>query len=522
MTSHVCNNCRQIQREIHLNKNLYSYFEQVFTRCNERVALDAGEEIWTYAKLSDVTNRLAGALVEEGICAGDRVVVQAGKCPLGIALYLACLKIGAVYVPLNTAYTVAEVDYFIGDAEPKLLVLQEESSELTRDSHRLWTLNEHGEGTVAALAAASYRDVGTMNRGSSDLAAILYTSGTTGRPKGAMLSHENVLSNAQTLVDYWAWEDDDVLLHSLPIYHVHGLFVALHCVFLTGTKFILHPRFDVADAMRDLRRSTVFMGVPTYYSRFVGNDEFNRSVVENMRLFISGSAPLSEQLFTLFEQRTGMRILERYGMSETLMLTSNPYSGERKEGTVGFPLPAVRLRIADEQGNELAHGEIGGIEVRGPNVFGGYWRLPDKTEEEFRSDGFFKTGDMGFKDADGRVSIVGREKDVVISGGLNVYPAEVEAAIEQISGVAENAVVGVPHPDFGEAVVSVVVSDQDIELSEIRLHLASRLARFKHPKAVHRVTELPRNAMGKIQKNELRSTLANLFTKLEDQGQDKP
>ena len=499
-----------------MNGNLYASFERVFSRCSERVAIDAGEQTWTYESLSNFADRLAGALVEEGIHPGDRVVVQAGKCPLTVALYLACLKVGAVYVPLNTAYTVTEVLYFIEDAHPKLLVLQEERPELNHDSLQVWTLNDEGEGSVATVASSAFDHVATVERNPHDLAAILYTSGTTGRPKGAMLTHANLLSNAETLIDYWGWQDDDVLLHTLPVYHVHGLFVALHCVFLTGTSLIFHSRFDVTDAIRDLRRSTVFMGVPTYYSRLMGCDDFNQSVVETMRLFISGSAPLAEQLFGMFEQRTGMRILERYGMSETLMLTSNPYSGERKAGTVGFPLPGVQVRIADNHGEAKPRGEVGGIEVKGPNVFPGYWGMPEKTKEEFRSDGFFMTGDMGFEDRESRISIVGREKDVVISGGLNIYPAEIEAAIDKISGVLENAVIGVPHPDFGEAVVAVVVSEQAIELHELRAHLNGQLARFKHPKSIHRIDELPRNAMGKVQKNELRSELAEMFDSTED------
>ena len=352
----------------------------------------------------------------------------------------------------------------------------------------------------------------TAPREDGDLAAIVYTSGTTGRSKGAMLSHGNLASNVLALDRYWGWRDDDVLLHALPIFHVHGLFVALHCAFLRATAQIFLPRFDLDALIDALPRATVLMGVPTFYTRLLADDRFDASLAGGMRVFISGSAPLTEQTFVEFEARTGKRILERYGMTETLMNTSNPLDGERVAGTVGYPLPGVEARIADDAGNALGAGEVGGIEVRGPNVFSGYWRMPEKTAEEFRSDGFFRTGDLGVTDEDGRVSIVGRAKDLVISGGYNVYPKEVEKLLDEMPEVVESAVIGVPHPDFGEAVVAVVVPNE-VAVTEARVDafLAGKLARYKQPKRVICRPDLPRNAMGKVQKNELRDAHGDLF-----------
>ncbi|MDH3640661.1 MAG: AMP-binding protein, partial [Gammaproteobacteria bacterium] len=349
----------------------------------------------------------------------------------------------------------------------------------------------------------------------ADIAAILYTSGTTGRSKGAMLTQQNLLSNALTLLDYWGWQDDDVLLHALPIFHVHGLFVALHCAFLSGTPVLFLPGFNADAVLASLPHATVMMGVPTFYSRLLEHPEFDAEVCGNMRLFISGSAPLTEQTFRAWEERTGLKILERYGMSETAMITSNPLIGERVAGTVGFALPGIETRIADEAGRALPAEEVGIIEVRGPNVFKGYWQMPDKTAEEFRDDGFFVTGDMGRMDSEGRISIVGRAKDLVISGGYNVYPKEVEKLIDEIPGVVESAVIGVPHPDFGEGVVAVVVPAADeVSEADVGAALDGKLARFKQPKRVMNVAELPRNAMGKVQKNDLRQRFESLFESL--------
>ena len=491
--------------------NLYSRFEYAFSQALDRPALvlaDAPD--WTYAHLQGQTERAAGALVAAGVAPGDRVLVQLAKLPETVALYLACLKVGAVYVPVNTAYTSREVAYFIEDSEPRLFVAAD--AEAGNGSVRIETLTESGGSWRTQLAAAEPVP-DTVPRDDDDLAAILYTSGTTGRAKGAMLSHDNLASNVVALDRYWGWQDDDVLLHALPIFHVHGLFVALHCALLRGTPVIFQPRFDTDVLIAELPNATVLMGVPTFYTRLLADPRLDAALASRVRLFISGSAPLTEQTFADFEARTGMRILERYGMTETLMNTSNPLDGERVAGTVGFPLPLVEARIAGDDGAELGVGEVGGIEVRGPNVFSGYWRMPEKTAEEFRADGFFRTGDLGVMDAEGRVSIVGRAKDLVISGGYNVYPKEVERLLDEMPEVTESAVIGVPHPDFGEAVVAILVATASgVHEDRVDAHLRGNLARYKQPKRVFCVESLPRNAMGKVQKNELRTRYAELFT----------
>ena len=492
-----------------MSGNLAALFAQVFIEHVDSVCMvRPGRDDWSYGDLADYTNRNAAVLRNAGVGPDDRVLVQVEKSPEAMALYLACLQVGAVYVPINTAYTGPEVAYFAGDAEPALFV---NDGSQTLDAPTL-TLNAQAEGTLTDAVAKAQPDGEISLRAGDDLAAILYTSGTTGRSKGAMLTHDNLTSNAQTLVDYWGWQSDDVLLHALPIYHVHGLFVASHCVFLTGTSMIFLPRFDADEVIEHLHDATVLMGVPTFYTRLLASPAFTRELTAHMRLFVSGSAPLTEQTFAAFEERTGQKILERYGMSETGMNTSNPYGGERIAGTVGYPLPGIEARITDDDGAILEAGDVGGIEIRGPNVFKGYWRMPDKTAEEFRDDGFFKTGDMGVMAADGRLSIVGREKDLVITGGLNVYPKEVEALIDEIDGVVESAIIGVPHPDFGEGVVAVVVGDERVTLAVVDASLGGRLARFKQPKAIYRIDELPKNAMGKVQKNLLRDEYATTFT----------
>ena len=492
-----------------MNPNLFARFKIVFDAHAAEACMRLPEgTVWTFDDLQRATGRMAAALREEGVGPGDRVVVQVSKTPDAIALYLATLQVGGVYVPLNTDYTGSEVAYFLRDADPSLFVVGVGS----KTGVTTLTLDEYGEGSLKDLASSVDPDRHIAERRSEDLAAILYTSGTTGRSKGAMLTHGNLTSNADTLITYWGWRPDDVLLHALPIYHVHGLFVATHCVLLTGSSMIFLPRFDVDALVQHLPSSTVLMGVPTFYTRLLGSALFTREVTAGIRLFVSGSAPLTEQTFEAFEQRTGHRILERYGMSETGMNTSNPLDGKRAAGTVGFPLPGIEARITNEAGESLPPGEIGGIEVRGPNVFSGYWRMPEKTQDEFRDDGYFRTGDMGIVDAEGRYTIVGREKDLVISGGLNVYPKEIELLIDAIPGVIESAVIGVPHPDFGEAVIAVVVSDIDIELDDVTAVLTGKLARFKQPKRLLRVDELPRNAMGKVQKNTLRDLCADRFS----------
>ena len=497
--------------------NLYQRFAGAFARAGAAPALQCpGGEDWTYAELDAATGRMAGALLALGVAPGERVLVQVPKTPETVALYLACLKIGAVYAPLNTAYTPAEVGYFLADAEPALFVSAPGAGAAT-DVPQV-TLAADGTGSLADLAAKAEPATATVARADDDLAALIYTSGTTGRAKGAMLSHGNLAANALTLCESWGWRQDDVLLHALPIFHVHGLFVALHCAFLTGTPLIFLPRFEAAAVLRELPRATVLMGVPTFYTRLLQAPNFDAATCAAMRLFISGSAPLTEQTFAAFERRTGKRILERYGMSETAMLTSNPLDGERVAGTVGFALPGVSVRIADAAGRALPAGEVGGIEVCGPNVFRGYWRQPEKTAAEFRADGFFVTGDLGQMDCEGRVTIVGRSKDLVISGGYNVYPKEVEACLDAMPGVAEAAVFGVPHDDFGEAVVAAVVAEGPLEGSEVDAFLRDKLARYKQPKRIVRVAELPRNAMGKVQKQVLRETYRALFAERPGDG----
>ena len=481
--------------------NIYSRFEAAFRAANDAPALVGPHgDSMSYAGLLVEVELMAVALASRGVVAGDRVLVQVAKTPQAVALYLACLKIGAVYAPINPAYTQPEVEHFIADAEPALFVAGKPIGVATA----METLDDAGYGTLPERAAAATPMAATTPRGDDDLAALIYTSGTTGRPKGAAISHGNLLSNAETLARCWGWRSDDVLLHALPIFHVHGLFVALHCSFLAATPTIFLPRFDLPTILAELPHSTVMMGVPTFYARLLGSGAFDADACAGMRLFISGSAPLSEQTFAEFERRTGCRILERYGMSETLMNASNPLDGERVAGSVGFALPGVGLRIADDRGQPLPNGAIGGVEVRGPNVFKGYWRMPERTAAEFRSDGFFITGDLGRMDADGRLTLVGRSKDLVISGGCNIYPKEVEALLDELPGVAESAVIGVPHADFGEAVVAIVVADEAVGEPVVDAYLKNKLARYKQPKRIVRVDALPRNAMGKVQKNMLR------------------
>jgi len=473
-----------------------------------------GRTTWRYRDLDDASARIAHGLDTLGVTAGDRVLVQVDKSPEAVALYLACLRRGAVYVPINTAYTDPEVHYFLDDAEPSLFVCRPDDEERHRATVRgseIRSLGTHGDGSLLA-ALTDTRQWEIVVRSGSDLAAILYTSGTTGRSKGAMLTHANLASSAVVLIDCWGWRDDDVLLHALPVFHVHGLFVALHCALLTATPMIFLPAFDAETMVACLPEATVMMGVPTFYTRMLGVETLTRERCASMRLFVSGSAPLTEQTFEAWERRTGQKILERYGMSETMMNTSNPLAGSRVPGTVGFPLPGVAVRVATEEGEPLPAGEVGVLEVRGPNVFSGYWRMPEKTATEFRRDGFFVTGDMASIDAHGRVTLVGRSKDLVISGGYNVYPKEVEQLLDAMPEIQESAVIGVPHPDFGEAVVAVVVpATGEVTSGDVDAALAGSLARFKQPKAVVNLPELPRNTMGKVQKNVLREQFAHLF-----------
>ena len=486
----------------------------------ERLALEvAGGERFTYAGLIDESGRLAKALVAVGVRPGGRVAVQVEKSARNLLLYLACLRLGAVYLPLNTAYTLTELAYFIDDSEPSLVVcdpgVREGVGALARTvGARVETLDEAGEGSLADLARGQGADFATAEVSDNDLAAIVYTSGTTGRSKGAMLSHGNLASNTRTLVESWRFTAEDVLIHALPIYHVHGLFVATNVILAAGGTMLFLPKFDADAVMALMPRATSLMGVPTFYTRLLKHPGLTREAAGHMRLFVSGSAPLLAETHREWQGRTGQAILERYGMTETGMNISNPYDGERIAGTVGMPLPGVEARVVDpETGARLPDGEIGMIEVRGPNVFKGYWRMPGKTAAEFRADGYFITGDLGLVNSRGYVSIVGRGKDLVITGGLNVYPIEVEERIDALPGVVESAVVGLPHADFGEAVTAVVATGGRPGLDEasILAALEPTLASFKRPKRVLFVDELPRNTMGKVQKAALRERFSRLY-----------
>ncbi len=476
-----------------------------------------GGVAWTYADMRRAAARTAAALAAKGLQPGDRVAAQIEKSPQGLVLYLGTLLAGGVFLPLNTAYTSGELDYFLGDAEPKIVVCDPaKRDDIARiaGAAEVATLDADGRGSMAEAADAAADGFAPIARARDDLAAILYTSGTTGRSKGAMLTHDNLISNAIALADIWRFTPSDVLLHALPIYHTHGLFVACNTVMRSGASLIFLPKFEPAAMLREMKAASVMMGVPTFYTRLLDREDFTREQAQHMRLFVSGSAPLLAETHREWSARTGHAILERYGMTETNMNTSNPYEGERRPGTVGFPLPGVELRIADpDTGRDLGREAIGVIEVRGPNVFKGYWRLPEKTAAEFRSDGFFITGDLGEIDADGYVHIVGRGKDLIISGGFNVYPKEVELEIDALDGVLESAVIGLPHKDFGEGVAAVVVPRPGATLDEATIlsGLDGRLAKFKLPKRVMFSDDLPRNAMGKVQKAALREQHKDVF-----------
>ncbi|MGY6270423.1 malonate--CoA ligase [Achromobacter denitrificans] len=507
------------------NANLYAVLQGGFPKDRSKIALETPDLQYTWDDIDRATACLANLLASLDLPAGSRVAVQVEKSPEALMLYLATLRAGFVYLPLNTAYRESEIEYFLGNAEPAVVVCASKNLEWVRRAAdkagcaHVYTLDEDRSGSLLDAAGGLSQAFKTVERQPDDLAAILYTSGTTGRSKGAMLSHGNLASNARVLNDYWGWRKDDVLLHMLPIFHVHGLFVASHGALLAGAKMIWLPRLDADLALRYLPQSTVMMGVPTYYVRLLADPRFDRAVCARMRLFISGSAPLLAETFSEFQKRSGHAILERYGMSETVMLTSNPYHpelGERLAGTVGRALPGVQARVVDDAGIALAPGEIGNVQVRGPNVFSGYWRMPEKTREEFTDDGWFKTGDVGRwgGESSGRdvpadyLSIVGRSKDLIISGGYNVYPKEIETLIDDMPGVAESAVIGVPHADFGEAVVAVVVPKDGaaLDAAAMQAELKARIANFKVPKRVHIIDQLPRNTMGKVQKNVLRET----------------
>jgi malonyl-CoA/methylmalonyl-CoA synthetase len=496
-----------------MNQNLYAIFESRFPADRESplLLLPDGSSV-TYAQADEGSARYAALLAGLGLQPGDRVAVQVEKSPEALLLYLGCLRAGLVYLPLNSAYQEAEITYFLENAEPGAVVAQPRSIPWLQPLgarlgiRNVFCLDDHGEGSLREAARAAPPRFRTIERSGDDLAAILYTSGTTGRSKGAMLSHRNLGSNAEVLHRMWGFRPGDVLVHMLPLFHVHGLFVACHCALMNGSAMRFHAKFDPKRAIADFARSTVFMGVPTLYTRLLAEPALTRESCARMRLFVSGSAPLLAETHVQFEARTGQRILERYGMTETGMLTSNPLEGERRAGSVGPALPGTTVRVVDDEGRACAPGAIGHVQVKGPNVFSGYWRMPEKNAEEFTTDGFFRTGDMGSLSKDQYLSIVGRSKDLIISGGYNVYPKEIELALDELPGVQESAVVGVPHSDFGEAVVGVVVPRAGAHPAERELidALRKRLANFKVPKRVYIVDELPRNAMGKVQKNVLR------------------
>ena len=506
------------------DSNLFGALRAAFPAALDSVAIETVADAplrYTWRDLERGTAMLANLLASLDLPEGSRIAVQTEKSVEALMLYLAVLRAGLVYLPLNTAYQRDEIAYFIGNAEPAVVVCSGKNFgwvsriAFAAGTTHVFTLNDDRSGSLLQRAAVHGDQHVPVPRAADDLAAILYTSGTTGRSKGAMLSHGNLLSNARVLKDCWGWKAGDVLIHTLPIFHVHGLFVATHGALLNGSKMLWLDRFDPKAVIARLPEATVFMGVPTLYVRLLAEPGLTRAACAHMRLFVSGSAPLLVETFEQFRERSGHTILERYGMSETLMLTSNPYRPEnaRQAGTVGLALPGVGVRVVDDDAAPCPVGAIGNIQVRGPNVFKGYWRMPEKTAEEFTADGWFKTGDVGRIDAQGYVTIVGRSKDLIISGGCNVYPAEIEGTLNDIAGVAESAVIGVPHPDFGEAVVAVVVarSGSAPEASALIGELKSKIANFKVPKRVFVVDALPRNAMGKVQKNLLRAQHQDLF-----------
>ena len=510
-----------------MSNNLFTALRAAFPEDLDTIAVESvisadSSLCYSWRDLDRATAMLANLLISLDLPKGARVAVQVEKSVEAMMLYLATQRAGYVFLPLNTAYQSAEIEYFIGNAEPSVVVCSPANfgwvSKIAfkAGTQNVFTLGDDRTGSLLDRAAHCSDQNAPAVCKADDLAAILYTSGTTGRSKGAMLTHNNLLSNAQVLKEYWGWQPNDVLIHALPIFHVHGLFVALHGALLNGSKMIWLSKFDPKIVVQKLPEATVFMGVPTLYVRLLAEPGLTKQAACNMRLFVAGSAPLLLETFNLWQERTGHTILERYGMSETTMLTSNPYAtkdGERRGGTVGFPLPGVMLRVQDDDGKTLPIGEIGSIQVQGPNIFKGYWRMPEKTLEEFTFDGYFKTGDVGKIDYQGYINIVGRSKDLIISGGYNVYPAEIEGYINDMAGVAESALIGVPHPDFGEVGVAALILKPGANLTPeaVLSALKAKLANFKIPKRCFVLQELPRNTMGKVQKNLLREQYKGLF-----------
>lgn len=489
------------------------------------VPSEKGDRTFSYKDVLGISARFANTLVSLGVKPGDRVAVQVPKSIEAMILYLGTVRAGAVFLPLNTAYTASEIRYFLENAEPAVFICDPDKHSdyiplakelnIKLETLGVWENHSISAGTLADAGLEASTEFNTVARTGDDLAAILYTSGTTGRSKGTMLTHDNLLSNTQTLESYWRFTKNDVLLHALPIFHTHGLFVATNLIVITGASLIFLEGFNNDAVIDNLPNATTMMGVPTFYTRLLSDERFDKPLVQHMRLFISGSAPLLAETHIEFEQRTGHRILERYGMTETNMNTSNPYKGERRAGTVGFPLPEVEIRIVDaESGKLLGADEVGSLEVRGPNVFSGYWKMPEKTKEEFREDGYFITGDLAKIDSDGYIHIVGRGKDLIISGGFNIYPKEVELALDEEEEVLESAVIGVPHPDFGEGVVAVIVEKRGTQFDKAKTmeNMLVKLAKFKQPKSLIVVDELPRNTMGKVQKNLLREEYKSLLS----------
>jgi malonyl-CoA/methylmalonyl-CoA synthetase len=494
------------------NANLYAHFQQHFPPdLDTQLLLTEDGRSVSYAAADEASARIANSLLQLGAVPGDRVTVQVEKSTENLFLYLACLRAGLVYHPLNTAYKASELAYFLGNAEPAIVICAKgsrttmESVLPTSGVKALLTLDADGSGTLMEQAAESTKEAAVVQCLGTDMAALLYSSGTTGQPKGIMLSHDNLRKNGETLIEVWGFSASDRLLHMLPIYHVHGLFVGLSCVLMSGASMVWHAGFNDQAAVAAMPDCTVMMGVPTYYTRLLANPDFGAQCCSNMRLFVSGSAPLLAETFVEFQRRTGQAILERYGMTETGINTSNPLQGERRAGTVGLPLPGISARVVDAAGNRVAEGETGNLQVKGPNVFPGYWRMADKTAEDFTADGFFNTGDKAIIASDGYISIVGRAKDMIISGGLNVYPKEIEGVIDDMAGVKESAVIGVDHADFGEVAVAVIIADGTAPTAaEVIAYCKAQLANFKVPKRVEVIEALPRNAMGKVQKNVLR------------------
>ena len=473
----------------------------------------------SYSLFIERSQKYAEIFTELELICGDRIAFQLDKSAECLSIVAASIQIGCIFLPLNPDYTAEEVSFFLRDSGAKLFICEMKNFESIRAAQSIKNLNietmdKNGLGTLTSKERVSVRKIEVAERDENDIAALLYTSGTTGRSKGAMLTHGNLISNAKVLRDFWKFTSKDILLNALPIFHTHGLFVATNLTLLAGSSMIFLPKFEVNEVTRLIKKATVMMGVPTFYVRLLASNDFNKELTKSIRLFVSGSAPLLAETHKSFEAKTGHKILERYGMTETNMNTSNPYYGLRKPGTVGQPLPGVELKIVDEEGIALKDGDVGNILVKGENVFNGYWNLPDKTKEDFTEDGFFMTGDLGRKDKDGYVEIVGRNKDLIISGGLNIFPKEIELAIDQTIGVMESAVIGVVHPDFGEGVLAVIVKEENSEVNKsiIQEFLKKKLAKYKRPKGIIFVKELPRNSMGKVQKNVLRKNYSDHFT----------